>query len=199
MSSWILEEDRCIKIQCKCCGLILLLVEYFFKPAHSFLTSLFFSNQEYNFKPAYFCKPAHFFLASLFFSNQEYNFNQQIYQLSKKGFLSFGVWFKNTGMAFWWVWKQNITGKLISSSSLPPFPSFPIILTPISIHVYIIHTPSTTTATPCLQILLTMFLLTFLPEFEPLPLIYRLITIPELSPPSHRELVTNPTHKCWYE
>ena len=36
-----------------CCGLILLLVENFFKPAHFFLTSLFFSNQEYNFKPAY--------------------------------------------------------------------------------------------------------------------------------------------------
>jgi len=44
-----------------CCGLIFLLVENFCKPAHFFLTSLFFSNQECNFKPAYFCKPAHFF------------------------------------------------------------------------------------------------------------------------------------------
>ena len=44
-----------------CCGLILLLVENFCKPAHFFLTSLFFSNHEYNFEPAYFCKPAHFF------------------------------------------------------------------------------------------------------------------------------------------
>ena len=51
----------------RCCGLILLLVENFCKPAHLFLTSLFFSKQEYNFKPAYFCKPAHFFLTSFFF------------------------------------------------------------------------------------------------------------------------------------
>ena len=163
---------------CLCCGSILLLVEYFSKPAHFFLTSLFFSNQEYNFKQAYFCKPAHFF------QTRNIILNQLIYQLSKKGFLSFGAW------------KQNITGKFISSSSLSPFPSFPIILTPIFIHVYIIHTPSTTSPTPCLQIL--HFLLTFLPEFEPLSLIYRLITIPELSPLSHRDLVTNPTHKCWF-
>ena len=66
----------------------------------------------------------------------------------------------------------------------------------VSIYVYIIHTPSTTTAIPCLQILLTIFLLTLLLEFELLSLIYRLITIPELSPLSHQELVTNPTLKC---
>ena len=44
-----------VTVYCKyiCCGLILLLVQFFFKPAHFFLTSLLFSNQEYNFKPAY--------------------------------------------------------------------------------------------------------------------------------------------------
>ena len=66
------------------------------------------------------------------------------------------------------------------------------------IHVDISHTPSTITATPCLQILLTILLqftvcLTFLPAFEPLFLMYRPITIPYLSPLSHRELVTYPT------
>ena len=74
----LLKRRSCLaqkaKHKCMCCGLILLLVENFCKPAHFFLTSLFFSNQEYNFKPAYFCKPAHFFLTSLFFSNEEYNF-----------------------------------------------------------------------------------------------------------------------------
>ena len=101
-------------------------------------------------------------------------------------------------MAFWGVWKQKITGRLISSSYLSPFLSFPIILTPISIHVYINHTPSTITATPTYHFSFTVRL-TFLPKFEPLTLIYRPITNPELSPLSHRELVTNPTNKCWYE
>ena len=134
----------------------------FLKPVYFFQTSLFFSNQLIFFEPV------------CFFQTRNIILNQLIYQLSEKGFLSFGVRFKNRGMAFWGVWKQNITGKLISSSSL------------ISIHVYFIHTPSTTTASPCLQILLTIFLLTFLPEFEPLSLIYRLITIPELSPLSYK-------------
>ena len=61
-----------------CCGLFLLLVEIFFKPAH-------------------------FFLTSLFFQTRNIMLNQLIYQLSEKGFLSFGVWFKNRGVAFWGV------------------------------------------------------------------------------------------------
>ena len=46
-------EGECVDQRHICCGLILLLVENFCKPAHFFLTSLFFSNQEYNFEPAY--------------------------------------------------------------------------------------------------------------------------------------------------
>ena len=77
-------------------------------------------------------------------------------------------------MAFCGVWKQNITQ--VNWSFSPPFPFFLIILTPISIHVYLNHTPSTTmyychpmSTNPTYNFSFTVSL-TFLAEFEPLPL-----------------------------
>ena len=58
------------------------------------------------------------------------------------------------------VRKQNLIGRLIFSSYLSPIPSFPIIVTPISIDVYNSHTPSTIAANPRVQVLLTIFLFT---------------------------------------
>ena len=75
----------CLRI---CCGLILLLVENFCKPAHFFQTRNIILKQLI------------FFLPVCFFQTRNIILNQLIYQLSKKGLLSFGVWFKNRGMAF---------------------------------------------------------------------------------------------------
>ena len=52
-----------------------------------FKTSSFFSNQ----------------IVLFFFQTRNIILNHLICQLSEKGFLSFGVWFKNRGMAFWGV------------------------------------------------------------------------------------------------